>query len=308
MKFSAAFVAVALSLLQISAAMPVEEQVANVADVANENAALPYKEDPYGAQPPPPPSLPPPRPSPPRPVAHCPLDVVKEPPAGNDCLDALSKLAPVWRAGATTGYDHYFTVFEKDYRNLLTRGFKAEGTPFAIFTEKVPGSVPVWIFHHAGRNDHTYTTSEAEMKNVLTPANGWKRDKIAGYVFKTNKCGGQKLFRLHKTVDNWPKIYPGGRAYDNFVNVYDHYLTINAGAIPESVNVHKWKLDGPIGFAWPIGAGQAARLELQRRNAARREALAKARERARAKQAACRKAHAAKVAEWERKYGRRDRD
>ncbi|KAL0952598.1 hypothetical protein HGRIS_006853 [Hohenbuehelia grisea] len=312
MKFSAAFVAVALGLLQFAAAVPVEETAAMAEAELAELAALPVyrdRDDDDGPHPPvhppivdpppvrppvidPPPIRPPPIRPPPR--ANCPLDPVPKPKEPEDCLELKAQLSDIFVINYRAKHNHFYTPSAESRERGLRAGATAEGIPFQLFRKPAPGTVPVHRLFHEQRNDHTFSVSKPEIAKLT--GEGWKDEgPFAHALTNPGRCGAMVIKRLYKHAINQPKIYPGGRAYDNWVNVFNHFMTMDMPYL-EKLKTQGWKEDGTMAFGFPPGTGQAARKELQELNQRNRNVVAAARIKALKKQNACLAAFGKRVA------------
>lgn len=117
------------------------------------------------------------------------------------------------------------------YASNRSDEYKPEGTAFFIQRENIPGTLPLYgIFRTSGLNDHLYTVSETEKRNLLENKTNALQGTI-GYIHKSEVEGSIPLFRLYNPTWN------------------DHLYTVSDSE-KEGLISHKWVYEGTVGFVF----------------------------------------------------------
>jgi hypothetical protein len=95
---------------------------------------------------------------------------------------------PLYRMWNKEEEDHFYTISEDEKDSLQDayekdgKGWKYEKVEGYVYSEKVPGTVPLYRLWKAQDADHAYTIDQDELENYL--AEGYKSEgKFAGYVY-----------------------------------------------------------------------------------------------------------------------------
>lgn len=119
-------------------------------------------------------------------------------PLQKDICPSLSDKFPFYRAYQPVYVNHFYTMYEWEWRGTSAIGYNLEGIVGYVFAIQQLYTIPLHRLFNPNRVDHFYTTNEAEAISATTI--GWVREGVAGYVFYGQLCGSQPLFRLYNPV------------------------------------------------------------------------------------------------------------
>lgn len=90
---------------------------------------------------------------------------------------------PFYRLYNPRDADHFYTTNVQERDNAVKKlGYTIEEITGYIYARMLCGTFPLYRLYNVKGKDHFYTTSEKERDKAAKE--GWKRDGIAGYVFK----------------------------------------------------------------------------------------------------------------------------
>lgn len=87
----------------------------------------------------------------------------------------------------SSAVNHYYSTSRS-----TPAGYRYEGVQCKIYSQQVPGTVPLYRFYNSSRVNHFYQQSRS------TPA-GYRYEGVAGYVFRSGGSGRIPLYRYYNS-------------------------------------------------------------------------------------------------------------
>ncbi|KAL0959391.1 hypothetical protein HGRIS_014640 [Hohenbuehelia grisea] len=231
MQLAPSFLALAICVMRVAFASPVEDAGAAVAEA--ESGLFARDVSAYS----------PPKPQPEE-EDECPVVPI--------CEQAAQLAIPVYQMWNTHRKDSYYTTDPASFDgHLQERYTKYQAlVPWKVLAKRLPGTVPIYVMYNPSPaiQDHFYTTSEAEREKAA--GKGYVNRGILGFAFKDAQCGAVPLCQLWLGHLKYQKKYAQGNVYTKTKSYQDHIYTIDPKIKQSLIKTWQYVPQGEIGFVF----------------------------------------------------------